>query len=281
MNIFERAMEVAEGFMREPWDSPGLIEALDQAGLLTADRPDDGEIMAVRDWGNNSHLIEDLFTLGYLTDEMTILDPTYGKGTFWKRHQPRFLTKSDLDPRFGDVEAYDFTALPCPDCCFDAVVFDPDYKMQGTSSNAGPASSNGAYGMDREYRPVDTQLGIIGQGLAECVRVTKPKGVIVVKCMDQIVSGAPVWQTDRVTTTMDELGCDKIAEFMLLGHRKQPTHDKCRECGGEGRLTLTTTPVGDEVIDCLMCAGTGRVPRRQVHERRNYSTLLLFRKVAS
>lgn len=302
MNILEQAREFIQHTIgigidgtRSEEATAFLVAGLAERGLWRSDPPDEGEIMAFRTTGNNSHLIEDCFTLGYLTDDMKILDPTYGMGVFWKRHRPPQLVGTDIDPTkspgghwggsyFPGGQSMDFTRMNIwvePE--FDAVVFDPDYKMQGTDSGNGPAAMNPRFGMAREYRAVAEQMGIIGLGLIECVRVTKPGGVIAVKHMDQVVSGEVRWQTDAVLATMWQLDCEKFAAFHLEGHRKQPTHDKCRPCEGLGwRQDLSTPPTADQLIpDCPACGGQGKVPRRQVHERRNYSTLALYRKAKS
>ncbi len=294
MNILEQTMQlIAEYGLNADLHSDKLALRLEGAGLLRSDPPDEGEVMSFRTTGNNSHLIEDCFRLGYLTDDMAILDPTYGMGVFWKRHRPPFLVGSDIDPTKSPGgatglqlaepgQSIDFTALPWMGMMFNAVVFDPDYKLQGTSSNEGPASSNARYGMDREYRAVTEQLGIIGGGLVECVRVCKPGGVIAVKAMDQVVSGNTVFMTDMITLSMDDLGCDKFAVFHLEGNRKQPTHDICRSCNGSGEsgpcVICVYDAQGDPWPICEACGGEGKVPRRQVHERHNFSTLALYRK---
>lgn len=293
MNVFEQAMDIANhhdyhaGHPRESGIGvAALIDKLEAAGLLRSDPPDDGEVMAFRTWGNNSHLIEDLFKLGYLNDDMAILDPTYGLGVFWKRHRPPYLVGTDIEPakspggyvpgQFAFTESgisVDFTKTPWGDETFDAVVFDPDYKLSGTSqgNNRGPAASNPRYGMDRAYQSAADHLGRIADGLSECVRVTTPGGVITVKHMDQVVSGSVTFQSDMIRDVMVGLGCAKFAVFHLEGHRKQPTHDKCRACDGSG-WTSTNVP-------CSRCGGEGEVPRRQVHERNNYSTLALYRRL--
>ncbi len=280
MNTLEQTVELISVHGLNADLADRLAGLLEEAGLLRSDHPDEGEVMAIRHTGNNSDLIADAFRLGYLNDDMAILDPTYGMGVFWKRHRPPKLIGTDLDPAKspgGDVYvagcSFDFTKMPWDDWQFDAVVFDPDYKMQGTDSGAGPASSNHRYGMSREYRPVEEQLGIIGKGLRECVRVTKPRGMVLVKYMSQVVSGSIVWQEFDIPFAMQEFGCELIDSFHLEGYRKQPTHDRCKACDGTGWRRHTVDP-----SECWACDSTGKVPRRQAHARRNYSTLGIFRR---
>lgn len=77
----------------------------------------------------NGQLIADCFELGYLRDEYRILDPTYGLGRWWSEVDPPYLTAHDLDPEKAPHGPMDFTALHYEDRIFDAVTFDPPYKL--------------------------------------------------------------------------------------------------------------------------------------------------------
>jgi hypothetical protein len=90
-------------------------------------------ILAHGDWKTNAELIRDCASLGYLHGDWYTLDPTYGLGTFWSLWRPHTLVASDIDPAkslWGG--ATDFTNLPWSNNLFDAVVFDPPYKLNGT-----------------------------------------------------------------------------------------------------------------------------------------------------
>lgn len=191
------------------------------------------DILATRSWTTNGDLIKDVAVLGYL--DGTVLDATYGEGKFWTKFKsPQLFTNDLYKPAdYSD----DYTNLHFLDNTFDTVVFDPDYKMTGTPSS--PAMDY-AYGTDKPMRYQD-RLANIEKGAAECFRVCKR--FTLVKCMDQVVSGNVVWQTDMITRTIENLGGRKVDRFdMVTSGRPQP----------EGR--------------------------RQVHARRNTSTLLVFEK---
>jgi len=241
-------------------------------------------VKAIHLTGNNSDLILSCARLGYLRDAEAVLDATYGLGTFWKKWRPASLVANDLDPDRGYWH-FDFRDLPWKwEEAFDAVVFDPDYKLQGTSSNAGPASSNARYGMDREYRSVTYQLyDVIFAGLDECVRALKPDGILLVKCMDQVVSGDVVWMSFDIKTYVEKhLACRLIDLFQLEGMRAQPQRTrKCPVCKGDGFVANPNYDADWDPApsqDCLECTGSGRVESPQQHAARNYSTLLVFRK---
>lgn len=75
--------------------------------------------------------------------------------------------------------------------------------------------------------------------------VLKPGGMLLVKCQDQVCSGKVRWQTIEFAGHAVELGSRLVDQLHLPSYRPQP-------------------------------AG-----RRQIHARRNYSTLLVLRKDVS
>lgn len=196
------------------------------------------EILAAAKRSTNAELIAECRQLGYLRDDARVLDPTFGLGTFWRDWRPADLVACDLNPAKSPLGvSVDFTALPWEDEAFDAVVFDPPYKLSGTAT----ASVDDRYGVDG-YMPIADRHQLILVGLAECIRVLRVGGRLLVKVQDQVASGRVWWQTDMVTRAAEEQGCRKVDALLFLGGRSQPKG------------------------------------RRQVHARRNYSTLLVFVK---
>lgn len=226
----------------------------------------------------NAQAILDAHTLGYIRDDDLVLDVTYGLGRFWKLWEPVDVLKNDLDPKCGEYHD-DWRELRWEDGGFDVVVFDPDYKLQGTSSNEGPASSNADYGMDRDYRPVVEQLNLIKLGLMECRRVCKRGGMILVKTMDQVVSGAKVWLTKDTAAKMGKLGCRLVDEIHVYGHRAQPETRECKRCEGSGKNHgIVFDSIPPQYPDCVDCDGAGRIPIVQRHTHASFSTLMIFAK---
>ena len=189
----------------------------------------------------NARLVEDLATLGYLKKEWLTLDPTYGRGRFWKLWRPKNLWMSDIDPAHDGVEWGDFTNLRWATDWFDAVVFDPPYKLNGTG---GSHASDEGYAVDDKLT-MRHRHDLIYDGIDECLRVLKQGGIFIMKCQDQVSSGKVRWQTIK---------------FALYT---------------EGGIAYRA-----ELIDMLfVCGGIPQPPgRRQVHARRNYSTALIFAK---
>lgn len=202
-------------------------------------------VMAISTARNNGELIEECVKLGYLTDDMVTLDPTYGLGRFWTRWRPAALEASDLDPDKSPIgRSVDCTNLPWSDSEFDAVVFDPPYKLNGTSTATGAATCDADYGVSH-YQSWQDRMQLCIDGINEAHRVLKPGGMLLVKCQDQVCSGKVRWQTIEFTNHAVGLGSRLVDQLHLPSYRPQP-------------------------------AG-----RRQIHARRNYSTLLVLRKDVS
>jgi hypothetical protein len=203
-------------------------------------------VMAIGQWRNNAELIADCARLGYLpaVDDhaAVVCDPTYGLGRFWKIYRPSTLVASDLEVAKSPVGyPVDFTSLPWASGRFDASVFDPPYKLNGTSTGVGAASCDPDYGVDT-YRSQAARHGRIRAGIAECVRVTQVGGYVLVKCQDQVNGGKVRWQTREFAAHAESLGCRLVDALHLPSYRPQP----------EGRT--------------------------QQHARRNYSTMLVLRR---
>lgn len=194
--------------------------------------------MAIGDRTNNAQMIADAQKLGYIGDR--VLDMTYGKGRFWKTaKRPLHFTTNDLDRTAEATFHYDFTALPVDwDDYFDTVVFDPPYKLNGTG---GSHPSDAGYGV-ADSTNTASRIGLIRMGLNEAYRVCAPKGHIIVKCQDQVVSGRKYWQTMEIAEMGHELGVRLEDMLHVRSYRPQPPG------------------------------------RRQVHSRCDYSTALIFVK---
>jgi len=171
------------------------------------------DVLATHRWPTNAHLIADCARLGYLDGR--VLDATYGPhGGFWKVWTPAVLVTNDL---YAPADtAADFRALPFRDQSFDAVVFDPPYKLSGTPS-LGQFDTR--YGIDRVLTLAE-KIALILDGAAECWRVARR--YLLVKCQDQVVCGRVRWQTDEITERLAGLGARKADRFdFVYTPRKQ------------------------------------------------------------
>ena len=195
------------------------------------------EVMAIGARRNNAELMLDCQQLGYL--DGLVLDATYGLGRFWSLTIDLPHAAIDLDPA-RDVTVADFRQLPFAANKFDTVVLDPPYKLNGTSTGKGVSASDADYGVSGKYVNVAQRHGLICDGIVECLRVTKPGGYLLAKCQDQVCSGRVHWQTHIFTRHAAARGAMLVDMLHVQGHREQPPG------------------------------------RRQLHARRDYSTLLVL-----
>jgi hypothetical protein len=180
--------------------------------------------------------------LGYLKVDYTTLDPTWGLGNWWTVWRPRSLVAHDL----YTLDGVDFCALPHRDGLFLAVAFDPPYKLNGTDQGEGER-----FGVSGAYVPWRDRHALIRAGMAECARVLARGGHLLVKCQDQVCGGKVRWQTDEFSAYgVGELGLAKVDRLdYLVTPRPQPERTRA-----DGKVSV------------------------QEHARRNYSTLLVFKK---
>lgn len=199
-------------------------------------------ILAADHWATNADLIADVHRLGHLNDNWLTLDPTYGRGLWWTKWRPARLVAHDLDPARAPDGPADFTRLPYRGGCFGAVAFDPPYVSVGGRRTTGMSDLHNRYGLsDAPKSPAGLQE-LINAGLDECNRVLRPGGVLLVKCQDYISSGKLWTGTHHTLSHALSLGMGLV--------------DRLEHLGG-----VRPQPPG----------------RRQVHARRNLSTLFVLR----
>ena len=208
---------------------------------MSTQRP--SPVLAAHAWPDNAALIADCAELGYLPLDGEVLDPTFGRGGWWKKWRPLRLVTNDLDPGTDAMYHNDFRHLPFHDGRFDAVAYDPPYVSVGGRITSGIQDFLDRYGMDdAPTTPAGVQQ-MIDDGLAEMQRVVRPGGWILTKCQDYVSSGN-LWLGTHFTTRQGlRLGLDLF--------------DRLEHVGG-----ARAQPPG----------------RPQVHARRNLSTLLVFKK---
>lgn len=168
-----------------------------------------GVILAVQKWESNAALIADVYRLGYIRGR--VFDATPGRQGGWWADLNRVATE-DIAIEYNP--GFDFRALPIPGETFDAVAFDPPYKLNGTPAMG---EMDDRYGVDRVSTLEERRL-LMWAGFKECTRVLKPGGYLLAKCMDQVCSGKVRWQTDWYTEWADLLGLVKVDRFDMLGH---------------------------------------------------------------
>lgn len=200
----------------------------------------DDAIRAIGSRSTNAQLMADCAKLGYLNGR--VLDLTYGLGRFWTEFRPDDLTTNDWDESRGADHQWDFTSVPLPSGSFDSVVLDPPYKLNGTG---GSHPSDEAYGVADPYMSINDRHMLMKLGLREAIRLARTGGFVLAKCQDQVSSGQVQWQT----LLLNACAAAGVAD------------------GAWGKL-----------VDMLHVQSYRSQParRRQLHARRDYSTLLVF-----
>lgn len=195
-------------------------------------------IKAAYSWPTNADLIFDVARLGYIKQDDLVLDPTYGRGIWWQKFRPDKLVTHDIA-----LDGVDFRNLPYPPGLFDVVAYDPPYVSVGGRKTTSMPDFQRRYGMtDAPTSPAALQR-LINDGLTEVMRVVKPKGYIACKSQDYVSSGKLWIGTHWTLSHAVNIGLTCVDRFEhIAGVRPQPPG------------------------------------RRQVHARRNLSTLFIFQK---
>src|SRR3990167_256375 len=196
--------------------------------------------------GTNADLFPDVLAL-YVPKGSRVLDMTYGKGVFWRKVNEADwdLVRNDIASDRGEYHD-DFRHIQWLDASFDAVVLDPPYIY-----HSGAVHKEG--GMHTDYRNDERAVaGVYGvpavdamfqDGMIEAYRLLRPLGILLVKCMDQIVGSKQVWQHITLIGMAEKLGYTVEDLFVL-------------------------------VLNGALIMRWGH----QVHARKNHSYFLVFRK---
>lgn len=208
-------------------------------------------VMAAKRWTDNSEMMLDLKRLRHIGDDSVTLDPTNGRGTWWKHWRPTNLITNSLAPDNRPSIISDFTKMPFRDSTFDVVAYDPPYVSTGGRKSTGMKDHQDRYGLlDAPSTPESLQC-LINDGLSEMFRLTKSGGTIFVKCQDYVSSGKLWWGTDRTRWFAEHSLGMKVKDRLYYLNNGSAQPDRSR---ADGRPSL------------------------QQHARVNVSTLWVFIK---
>lgn len=202
---------------------------------------------------NNEDIFPMILSL-YVPEGSSIADVTYGKGVFWKK-----VDKEAYDLHFSDIKTgVDCRALPYDDQVMDCVVLDPPYMEgfyrrnsehlagNGTFSSFRSAYSDGSTYEQKEGAPKyhDAVLDMYYSAAREALRVLKRKGILIVKCQDEVSANKQRLTHVEIINEYTKYGL--IVEDLFVMVRNN-------------RPNVSTL-------------------KRQVHARKNHSYFLVFRK---
>lgn len=161
--------------------------------------------------GDNSDLLPKAFAL-YVPEGATVADVTYGKGVFWKGiDKTRYnVLESDL------LTGVDFRALPYEDQSIDVLILDPPYMHGGATVKDS---------INKCYRNQNTShesvIRLYAAGILEACRVLRKKGLILVKCQDEIESAQQCLSHCEIIDLLKLFGFS-IVDFFILTQKSTP-----------------------------------------------------------
>jgi tRNA G10 N-methylase Trm11 len=172
--------------------------------------------------GTNADLFPDIMRL-YVPEGSKVLDMTYGRGVFWKNiDKTKYtLTMNDLDPDRG-VTSYDAADLPDEwEGYFDAVVYDPPYLYTGGFRTLKKSIDKGYKNKVRASKGISGVARVhqmYAKAYIEAYRVIKKKGIFIVKCMDQVMSGRQTWMHSEMQRLAEILGFKSKDLFVMVAN---------------------------------------------------------------
>lgn len=156
--------------------------------------------------GGNAGLLPDVFSL-YVKERDVVADVTYGKGVFWQK-----IDKGKYTVLVSDIlTGTDFRNLPYNDRSVDCLILDPPYMHGGKTIKE---SINDRYRNDNESH--EAVIRLYTAGILEAARVLKKKGMIFVKCQDEIESGKQHLSHVELVTILEILGFLIVDLFVLV-----------------------------------------------------------------
>ncbi len=182
----------------------------------------------------------------YVKPGSIIADVTYGKGVFW-RHIP----ESEYDLRATDIQdGIDCRDLPYNDESIDCVVLDPPYMHSpGGTAHTGHKPfevhyRNNASGNRTQSKYHEAVLDLYHDAGREAWRVLRERGVLIVKCQDEVCANRQRFTHVEIMSMYAEIGYVAEDLFIVMRNNKP---------------------------------GVSRTIR-QVHARKNHSYFLVFWK---
>jgi hypothetical protein len=160
---------------------------------------------------SSSDIICAIFEM-HMPDVITILDLTYGSGTFWnwRNESPEFLPDAD------------FRNTGLKSRSFDCVVFDPPFTANGPSEQ----SHNARYGADRSQNGAPQNIhevrALLASGLVEAMRISRK--YVLVKTQDVVESGKLHSSVELAMILLREFDY-RVVDYVLYDAPRRPQPD--------------------------------------------------------
>ena len=192
----------------------------------------------------NEYVFPEILSL-YVKPGSVVADVTFGKGVFWRRVPPECYNLKPTDILTG----IDCRELPYRDGEIDCVVLDPPYMHSpgGTAHNSHAPfeqyyRNNSGNQTRKKYH--EAVLDLYVEGGREAFRVLRDRGVLIVKCQDEVCANRQCLTHVEIINAYEDLGFIAEDLFVVLRNNRP----------GVSRMV------------------------RQVHARKNHSYFLVFWK---
>jgi tRNA G10 N-methylase Trm11 len=184
--------------------------------------------------GKNADVFPLIFEL-YVPMNATVADVTWGTGAFWRNFTA--LTETWLHLKGVEEESVmirwmqwkdrkyrvhasdlntgvDLRELPYADESHDVVILDPPYAH--SSEAPMKESISRGYNLNSITGGRKQVMNLYYEGMCEAQRILKHKGILIVKCQNEIESGKQRWNRNRIQQEAEDLGFYTKDEFVLV-----------------------------------------------------------------
>ena len=179
------------------------------------------ELVLTASTDRNEHVFPQILNL-YVGPGSTVADVTYGKGVFWRR-----IPKDLYDVLATDIqEGTDCRDLPYDDASIDCVVFDPPYMHSpgGTAHTVHTPFEtyyrNNGNGNKTESKYHEAVLELYRDGGVEAHRVLRDKGVLIVKCQDEVCANRQRFTHVEIMDAYRKIGFVAEDLFVIVRNNK-------------------------------------------------------------
>lgn len=171
--------------------------------------------------GNNPDIFPLVIGL-YVPEGSIVADITYGKGVFWKNvPEDKYVLKAT------DIETgVNCRDLPYENDIFDCVVFDPPYMH-----TPGGTAHKGHQNFENYYRNNSTKsnnkkyheavLDLYFAGAMEAYRVLKKRGILIVKCQDEVCANKQRLTHVEIINELSDMGFI-VEDLFVLVRKNRP-----------------------------------------------------------
>ena len=174
--------------------------------MIITETPVEQQVVLTATIGTNAGLLPRIFEL-YVPQGSRVADVTYRRGVFWQN-----IDRSKYEVFATDLmTGVDFCDLPYDERSLDALILDPPYMHGGKGIKES---------INRCYRNQNTShesvIRLYAGGVLEASRVLRKKGIVIVKCQDEIESGKQRLSHVEIIQLLELLGFEIVDQFVLV-----------------------------------------------------------------